>query len=370
MILILVLRNYRQRFKYICCEEKVFILFIVSTLAILVVEAALENLWTLPGAGLRAVLYVLQAMDYALALIIPMLWLYYCLYRIYHISNVGRLVRVLIAVPAAAFVLMMLVTLPGGVAFRVTQTNGYEKGITHIISYIVGYAYIVASIGLILRKRKLLTRDELVPYLLVPAVPIVLGIVELLQLTPYGLMWTATSLVILEIQMLVLNNRTNIDHLTSLNNRMALDMYARRAIHESHGVHMPLGLIMIDIDDFKRINDVYGHVEGDRALKATADILRECFAGSHFIARYGGDEFTVVLKDCSRERMQAYLAELESARVRYNKNRSKPYEIRLSVGASVFEQSEITDVHTLYMQVDRMMYENKNLKKERDAAVR
>ena len=230
-------------------------------------------------------------------------------------------------------------------------------------SFIVGYEYIAAALILILAKRKLLNRGELVPYLLVPVLPITLGILEATLTSPLGLLWAATSLVILEIQMLVLNNKTNIDHLTSLNNRMALDTYVRWIIHESHSTGKPLGLIMIDIDNFKSINDTYGHPEGDRALKMTADILRECFLGKHFIARYGGDEFTVVVKDCTRELMADYLRKLDAQRARRNGNGNRSYQILFSIGASVFERDEITDAHTMLMEVDRIMYRDKYSKK-------
>jgi diguanylate cyclase (GGDEF)-like protein len=363
LVLLLALRNYRQKFKYICCEEKVFIFFILSTMAILIIETALQNLWLQPGPAIHILLYVLQMLDFCLTVVIPMLWLYYCLFRLYHISSISPAARILIAAPAAVFILVVLIALPGGYAFRIDESNRYERGIAFMGSFIVGYEYIAASLILMIAKRKLLNQGELVPYLLVPALPITLGILEATLTSPLGLLWAATSLVILEIQMLVLNNKTNIDHLTSLNNRMALDTYVRRIIHESHSSGKPLGLIMIDIDNFKKINDTFGHPEGDRALKITADVLRECFLGKYFIARYGGDEFTVVLKDCSREMMAGYLQKLDTERARQNKNGNKPYEIMFSVGASVFEQDEITDAHTMLMKVDRIMYKDKNSKK-------
>ncbi len=363
LVLLLILKNYRRKFKAICCEERVFVLFIWATLLMLVNEAAIENLWGQPGWAIRVLLYGLQTVDYALAVIIPTLWVYYCLYRIYHITSVKKSVRYLVALPAAAYVTLLLVTLPNGVAFGIDEANRYIHGIAYAASYVWGMAYIVAAGYLILSQRKALNRGEIIPYLLVPAIPVALAIGEILFAPLTGLMWAGTSLVILEIQMLVLNNRTNIDHLTSLNNRMALDAYLRRMIHESHATHMRLGVMMIDVDDFKSINDRFGHVEGDRALKATADILREAFAGSFFIARYGGDEFTVVLKDCRDELMAEYLQKLETQREKQNKQTNRPYEIALSIGSWVFTDQEITSLHSLYMKVDGLMYKDKNAKK-------
>jgi hypothetical protein len=93
LVLLLTLRNYRQKFRYICREEKVFIFFILSTMAALVFEAALENLWGQGGRAVRAFLLLLQTADFLLSAAIPLLWLYYVLFRLYHISNVSRRTR-------------------------------------------------------------------------------------------------------------------------------------------------------------------------------------------------------------------------------------------------------------------------------------
>ncbi|MBN1777834.1 MAG: GGDEF domain-containing protein [Clostridiales bacterium] len=369
LVLLLVLRNYRRKLKSICCEEKVFILFIFATLVMLVDEAAIENLWGVPGQAIRILLYILQTLDYCLAVAIPMLWLYYCLFRIFHISSIGWWLRCLVALPAMLYAFVVLVTLPGGGAFGISENNQNILGIAYVGSYVLGFMYIAAAAVIILAKRKTLNRGELIPYLLVPVIPVTLALIEIVFQSLTGLMWAATSLVILEIQMLVLNNRTNIDHLTSLNNRMALDTYTRRMMEECRGADKPLGLIMIDVDDFKQINDRYGHIEGDRALKATAEILRECFGGRYFIARYGGDEFAAVLKDCGRELMAQYLKKMEDERIRKNIEISKPYAIRLSIGAYIFRGSEIVNLHRLYMKVDELMYRDKNAKKKTAATV-
>lgn len=367
LVLMLVLKNYRWKLKSICCEEKVFVLFIWATLFMLVNEAAIENLWLKPGWAVRFLLYGLQTVDYMLAVVIPLLWLYYCLFRIYHISSVKKKLRLLIALPAALYVLMLLVTLPGGAAYSIDENNLYHSGIVYPASFVFGFLYIAAAILLIVSKRSMLNRGEMIPYLLIPAIPVLLAIGEILWKPLTGLMWAGVSLVILEVQMLVLNNRTNIDHLTSLNNRMALDAYLRRMIHESHTLHTRLGVMMIDVDEFKSINDRYGHVEGDKALKATAEILRDCFAGKHFIARYGGDEFTVVVKDCSGEQMAAYYDKLQALCIRHNGMVNRPYGIMLSIGSWVFTEQEITSLHSLYIKVDDLMYQEKNFKKAQKA---
>lgn len=111
------------------------------------------------------------------------------------------------------------------------------------------------------------------------------------------------------------------------------------------------------------MNDEYGHTEGDRALKGTANILCECFSGNNFLARYGGDEFSIVIKDCDQKMLDIALIRLEELRVKQNKSANRSYEIKFSIGAYVFKKNEITDVHSMFMRVDKIMYDNKNAKK-------
>jgi diguanylate cyclase (GGDEF)-like protein len=85
------------------------------------------------------------------------------------------------------------------------------------------------------------------------------------------------------------------DSLTSLLNRRYFQERIAEEIERSRRHHLPLSLIMIDIDNFKKINDTYGHTVGDEVLKVTARCLRNCIRTIDVAARYGGEEFTVIL---------------------------------------------------------------------------
>ncbi|MCP4245921.1 MAG: GGDEF domain-containing protein [bacterium] len=84
------------------------------------------------------------------------------------------------------------------------------------------------------------------------------------------------------------------DPLTGIGNRQAFDRALDDGLEEARESDGMLGLILIDLDRFKRINDTYGHMGGDDVLQAVADALRRACKGSSFAARYGGEEFAVV----------------------------------------------------------------------------
>jgi len=84
------------------------------------------------------------------------------------------------------------------------------------------------------------------------------------------------------------------DSLTGLHNRRSLDVQLRQWAAWSQRYHRPLAVVLVDVDDFKLVNDRYGHITGDRALQAVAGALTDAVRASDLVARYGGDEFAVV----------------------------------------------------------------------------
>jgi diguanylate cyclase len=94
-----------------------------------------------------------------------------------------------------------------------------------------------------------------------------------------------------------LNQQANTDSLTGVNNRR----FFFSKMSETSKIKMPVSLMIIDIDNFKRFNDTYGHSAGDHALKEFADVLKRSTRKMDIVARLGGEEFVVVLPQTSSE---------------------------------------------------------------------
>ena len=95
------------------------------------------------------------------------------------------------------------------------------------------------------------------------------------------------------------------DALTGLSNRRDFIERAMRALEQGRAHGVPLSLLMVDLDDFKRINDTHGHTAGDRALAAVAAICGGTVTTGDLCARFGGEEFALLLRGCDRKRAMA-----------------------------------------------------------------
>ncbi len=147
-----------------------------------------------------------------------------------------------------------------------------------------------------------------------------------------------------------LERKTYHDALTGLYNRMGMD----KAIHEWWPMRKSAALITLDIDDFKFINDLYGHTVGDDVLKTLAYILEGCFGDIGFVGRNGGDEFVVLLRDVSVRRTEDRVASLCKVSKRFNVGGMEK-DFSVSVGYSVYPDLA-ENLTALFRQADEALY--------------
>ena len=117
---------------------------------------------------------------------------------------------------------------------------------------------------------------------------------------------------------------------------------------------------MMDIDSFKMINDVYGHYEGDNALRETAEILKQvCRNYNAFLARYGGDEFVILVSFLEDAQSELLREEIKTLFAQRNQETSKRYAIRLSVGVERFRAGSEMSISEVIRGADKALYEEK-----------
>jgi len=149
-----------------------------------------------------------------------------------------------------------------------------------------------------------------------------------------------------------------LDPLTGLFNRRYIEQRLEDAIKRSERNGRPLSVILFDLDEFKQVNDTYGHAAGDTLLKTFADRLSKATRGSDASARYGGDEFLVVLPECKPENVQHVLKRLEGIRVEVE---GQTLLLALSAGWAELLSGE--SAKELLARADTALYSNKKRSK-------
>ena len=99
----------------------------------------------------------------------------------------------------------------------------------------------------------------------------------------------------------ILGKLTNLDHLTKVANRRRIDEVIQKEFKRAHRYKQSFSIILFDVDNFKKINDVYGHNRGDKVLKTIAKLVRTSVRESDYFGRWGGEEFVIVCTDRSEE---------------------------------------------------------------------
>jgi diguanylate cyclase (GGDEF)-like protein len=149
------------------------------------------------------------------------------------------------------------------------------------------------------------------------------------------------------------------DDLTKLYNRRGLLALGNEHLKLVRRKHMESMMLFADLDGLKKINDTYGHGEGDKAIMAAAKILKGTFRESDIVARTGGDEFVVFAFDIGMRDEATVVKHLQENMERYNSVRPHPYKVMLSVGCIAVDPESGDTLEKILEDADKEMYLHK-----------
>ncbi len=146
-------------------------------------------------------------------------------------------------------------------------------------------------------------------------------------------------------------------------------MHLTRELARAERLKSEVSLLVMDLDNFKEINDTYGHHVGDRALREVAGVLRAAIRPYDICVRYAGDEFIVVLSGCGGEEAERKRLELQRAvdGLQFEARPGKLLPLAISIGAAVFPHDG-DSYETLLATADSRMYRDKTRRKRQTAA--
>ncbi len=174
------------------------------------------------------------------------------------------------------------------------------------------------------------------------------------------------SLLMAQLQKLL---RT--DQLTSLYNRRTLDEILPIEFARAQRYSRPLSLIMIDLDDFKLVNDHYGHPVGDQVLAETGSLISNNLRQHDIGLRYGGDEFTIILPDTNHQQGRTIITKLMKIAMA-TKIQIEPdthLSIQLTAGLATYLDGPAADAEALKKAADKDLYRNKEKKKRKSSEI-
>jgi diguanylate cyclase (GGDEF)-like protein len=349
----IIMRNRDHRL----IDSRLFLLLIIGVGLVIISEGATWVVDGLPGAAGRIAGYIVNSIFYALILI-PM-----GVYLVY-VDHFTAPTKPLILSPffwtAIAFgfmgVVFAAVSPLKGLLFYLDEGNIYHRGpLNSLFNLLMTFMGLLPA-GLLIKRRKNISSASFLNLILYPIMPTIGGV---LQVFIYGtnLFWAATVIAVLLTFINVQNRQIDSDYLTGTFNRSSLQEYLTGLLRRARGKRTFAG-IMLDLDYFKQINDQCGHSVGDKALIEMAGILHASVRKTDFVARYGGDEFIVIL-----ETGDLLVLEDVSARIKANiaaSNRPpKPYTLSASMGKAIFDLELDRNFDIFIKRLDRLMYEDK-----------
>ena len=150
------------------------------------------------------------------------------------------------------------------------------------------------------------------------------------------------------------------DELTNISNRRGFIKLAQHGLDICARHNISASLVFFDLNKFKSINDIFGHAEGDTALIAFSDHMKNTFRNSDVIGRLGGDEFAVLLTDTSLEPAEKTISRFRVSIERYNKESNLGYEISFSEGIVSIDDEKNISLESLLSKADSLMYYKKH----------
>ena len=152
-----------------------------------------------------------------------------------------------------------------------------------------------------------------------------------------------------------------LDELTKISNRRGFIKLAQHGLDICARHNISASIVFFDLNEFKSINDTFGHAEGNAALIAFSDQIKNSFRDSDVFGRLGGDEFAVLLTDTSLEPAEKTISRFRNSIEQYNKKSDRGYEISFSEGIVAIDHEKNTSLESLLSQADSLMYDKKKL---------
>lgn len=360
ILLLLILHVYSfRKFKKRSQGQKLYLLLSKVTILMLIIDV-LARFDGKPDTIYPIINHFSNFLFFLLNPVLPTLWLLYVHNQIFFNAEKTKKMIMPILVIFLLNSAMVVINEFSGFLYYIDSGNIYYRGPLYILSFMSTFILLAAAYALLILHRKQIEKRYYFA-LLFFAIPPIIGTVMQIFIygTPFALNGVVFSLLI--VLLYIQDDGMNTDYLTGIANRKRFEDILNARI-DSCDENGTFSLILLDLDNFKKINDTFGHEMGDSALKAVTKMLSTCVRSNDFIARFGGDEFCVVTDIANSKDLEATIQRINQSTEKFNQSKNFPFEISFSIGSAVYQCSSLLTSDEFLKQVDLMMYENKRTK--------
>ena len=240
------------------------------------------------------------------------------------------------------------------IVFSLDDKNVYHRGPYYLMFVIIGFVLIFYGYLYYLINK---LRNPSLRYFPVIGflTPILMGNAIQMQIYGISLLPISFTVAFAAISIALQNECIYIDKLTGVYNRYEMDKVLKGPIIKRK---MRIAALMLDLNDFKSINDNFSHEEGDNALVAFANILAETISAEGIVVRFAGDEFIILIPKFRGDDITDYKTRINAALDKYNETSGKPYKLAAAIGGRIFDSTK-DDMSNLVSQIDALMYSDK-----------
>jgi len=268
--------------------------------------------------------------------------------------------------PVGLHIIMALLTPFTGWFFRITDINTYQRGDLLPLSFILSFLLMfIAAIKVMVHFTKAHRKNNeraknirqyrwLLKFTIIPLIG---GVVQCFFYN-VTYVWNITVIALMVLYVNNQNTEITTDTLTGIYNRRQAFAYFERFVRETGKSENGTAVVVLDIDNFKCINDQYGHIMGDEAIIAVARALETEFQWDDFICRFGGDEFMVITKHGAKAELKSSIERLNALLQNQHDSGRLPFSLSVSAGFAIVSQKNQT-LDSLFQQADIMMFKQK-----------
>lgn len=352
ILLFIVLAHAIYRLDFKLFIDKMFIRINIMTILVVLLEASSVILNNFNEARFVNASRIVNMIGFILTPIVAALLLYTTITITRKNNKISRKDLLILGAPIIFNIILCSLSLKFGLIFSISSLNVYERGPLFFFTPIISYFYTILNVIVLLRCKNRFNRDQIYFFLLIILGPLIMGIIQIINYECLTI-WNTTGIMVCLGYICILNNKLKIDTLTGIGNRLAFNDYVEKLNKKQMEKTC---ILSIDLNNFKKINDTYGHDEGDKALIYFAAVLRRVFYGVGKAIRIGGDEFIVFIDGSKDVDIKLFIRRIKNS----INSKENPLKCKLSFSYGFVEGNSIDkDLNKAIKAADNLMYRDK-----------